>query len=30
MNLSAGQKQTHKLWKEIYGYQRRDVRGRDG
>ena len=30
MNLFAEQKQTHKLRKQIYGYQRGQVRGRDG
>ena len=27
MNLSAAQKQTHKLWKQIYGYQKGQVVG---
>ena len=30
MNLFPEQKPTHRLWKQIYGYQRRQVRGRNG
>ena len=30
MNLFARQKQTHKLWKQIYGYQREQTGWRDG
>ena len=29
MNLFTKQKQTHRLWKQIYGYKREDVVGRD-
>ena len=27
MNLSTKQKQTHRLWKQTYGYQRGQVEG---
>ena len=30
MNLSAKQKQTHRFWKQTYGYQRGNVRGQGG
>ena len=30
MNLSAEQKQTHRLIKQTYGYQKRQVAGRGG
>ena len=30
MNLFAEQKQTHKLWKQTYGYQRGQVGGWTG
>ena len=29
-NLFIKQKQTHRLWKQTYGYQRGKVEGRDG
>ena len=29
MSLFAAQKQTHRFWKQIYGYQREQVVGRD-
>ena len=30
MNFFAEQKQTHRLWKQTYGYQRGQMAGRDG
>ena len=29
MNLFTKQKQTYRYWKQIYGYQRENVGGRD-